>query len=293
MAGERERIRDRMKREMDLRGFRPRTQEAYLRVCRKFVAYCGGRSPMKVGLEEVKMYLHHLMAERKLGRPTLDVAVSGLKFLFGETLGRTDVSLKLPRAKLLRALPDVLSPPEVEELLAAAGSIYARTLLMCAYSAGLRVSELVNLGVQDVDRRRNMIRVTDGKGGRARYTVLSGRFRKQLDLYLERRGVRSRWMFPGRNAASHLTRGGATEIYHVARRRAGIERRGGIHILRHSFATHMLEAGVDLRIIQVLLGHSCIRTTIRYLHMTEKRLSATQSPLELLAMKSPALRYLQ
>jgi site-specific recombinase XerD len=286
-------IRDRMKREMDLRGFRPRTQDAYLHYCLKFVEYCGGLSPMRAGLDDAKRYLHHLIAERKLSTATLDVAVSGLKFLFGETLDRTDVSLRLPRRKLIRPLPDVLSAGEVEELFAAAESVFHRTLLMCAYSTGLRATELVTLRTRSVDRRRNMIRVSDGKGGKARYTVLSNRFRKQLDLYLGRRSVSSAWIFPGLKSGTHLTRGAATAIYHAARKRAGIERKGGIHNLRHSFATHMLEAEVDLRIIQVLLGHSCVRTTIRYLHLTEKRLSATQSPLELLPMTSPALCYLQ
>jgi len=290
---ERERIRDRMKREMDLRGFRPRTQNAYLRVCRKFVEYYGGRSPMQLGLEEVKRYLHHLLEERKLGTATLDVAISGLKFLYGETLNRTEISLKLPRRKLIRPLPDVLSIGEVEKLFAAAERCVERTALMCAYSTGMRVSEVIGVRVEDIDRRRMMIRVRDGKGGRSRYAILSERFARQLEVYRRESGVTGGWLFPGQNEGEHLTRETVSKIYRIVRGRAGVVRDGGIHILRHSFATHLLEAGVDLRVIQALLGHACISTTARYLHLTEKRLSATQSPLELLPMKDPLLSYLK
>ena len=290
---EQERIRDRMKREMDLRGFRPRTQDAYLRVCRKLVEYYGGRSPMQLGLEEVKKYLHHLIEERKLGSATVNVAVSGFRVLFGATLGREEVCASLPRRKGTRRLPQVLSLEEVESLFAAAERSTERTLLMCAYSTGLRASEVVNLRKSDLDRRRMMIRVRDGKGGKSRYTILSERFSKQLEVYQRESALQRGWLFPGQNAGEHLTREAVTTMYHRVRRRAGIVKDGGVHILRHSFATHLLEAGVDLRVIQSLLGHTCLRTTARYLHLTEKRLSSTQSPLELLPMASPVLSYLK
>jgi len=290
---ERERIRDRMKREMDLRGFRPRTQHAYLRVCRKLVEYYGGRSPMSLGLEEVKKYLHHLIEERKLGSSTVNVAISGFRVLFGATLGREEVCTGLPRRKGRRKLPEVLSLGEVESLLLAADRCADRTLLMCAYSTGLRANEVVNLRGSDIDRKRMMIRVRDGKGGKSRYTILSKRFARQLEAYCGESGAGRGWLFPGQNAGAHLTREAVTKMYQSVRRRAGIVKSGGVHVLRHSFATHLLEAGVDLRVIQSLLGHTCIRTTARYLHLTEKRLSETQSPLDLLAMASPVLSYLK
>jgi site-specific recombinase XerD len=287
-----ERIRDRMKREMDLRGFRPRTQHAYLRVCRELVEYYG-RSPMRLGSEEVKRYLHHLLVDRKLGSATVNVAVSGFRVLFGATLGRDEVCAGLPRRKCLRKLPEVLSLGEVERLFAAAGKSLHRAVLMCAYSTGVRSNELVNLRVEDVDRERMMVRVREGKGGKERYTILSERFLRQLELYRGQYGIESEWLFPGMKPGSHLTRQTVTKLYDRIRRRAGIRKGGGIHILRHSFATHMLEAGVDVRTIQALMGHNCIRTTVKYLHLTERRLSAIRSPLELVSLERAGLEYLK
>lgn len=273
-------LRDRMVREMQLRRLAPSTQEAYVRAVRGLAAFYH-RPPDELGSEEVKSYLLHLMTERRLDWSTVNGISAGIRFFYSATLGRPDVSASIPPRKTPRRLPEVLSAEEVGCLFAVTENLKHRALLMTAYAAGLRVSELVHLQVTDIDGKRMMVRVRAGKGEKDRYTVLSPRLLDALRAYW--RAYRpATWLFPGSAADRPLDRGTAAEVYHQAKAKAGITKRGGIHTLRHCFATHLLEAGVDVRTIQLLMGHRSIRTTIHYVHLTAKKLGSTPSPLDLL-----------
>jgi site-specific recombinase XerD len=191
--------------------------------------------------------------------------------------------LALPPRKSEKRLPEILSAEEVGSLLAAANNLKHRVLLQAAYSAGLRVSELVHLKITDIDSDRMMIRVDQGKGHKDRYTLLSPRLLQDLRDYW-RKYRPSSWLFPGQNPDRPLDRSSASKVFDAAKEKAGIHKVGGIHSLRHAFATHLLEAGVDARTIQILMGHRSILSTMRYLQVTRKKLGTTQSPLDLLAI---------
>jgi site-specific recombinase XerD len=191
----------------------------------------------------------------------------------------------MPPYKKVNKLPEILSTDEVERLLCAVTNQKHRTVLMSAYAAGLRLSEIVNLKLGDIDSKRMMIHVKQGKGSKDRYTILSKRLLEQLRIYWK--GYRpSEWLFSGRKPGQPISPSTAAAIYYNAKDKAGIKKGKGIHTLRHCFATHLLEAGVDLRTIQVLMGHSSIMTTIIYLKVSRKRLSSVQSPLDLLNIKN-------
>jgi len=273
-------LRDRMVREMQLRRLAPSTQEAYARAVWGLAAFYR-RAPDQLGSEEVKSYLLYVMNERGLNWSTVNIVCAGIRFFYSQTLGRSDVSASIPPRKTPRRLPEVLSGEEVGRLFAATGNLKHRALLMTTYAAGLRVSELVHLQVQDIDRDRKMLRVRAGKGEKDRYTVLSPRLLVELRAYW-RVDKPATWLFPGAVAGQPMARGTAAKVYRDAKQKAGITKQGGIHTLRHCFATHLLEAGVDVRTIQLLMGHRSIRTTIHYVHLTAKKLASTPSPLDLL-----------
>jgi len=273
-------LRNRMIREMQLRRFVPGTQEAYVHAVEGLAVYYG-RSPDGIGSDEVKDYVHYLLEERRLKWSTVNLAVSGIRFFYSKVLGRDDVGRAIPPRRTPKRLPEILSGEELGRLFEAAENPKHRAMLMTAYAAGLRVSELVRLRIADIDSSRMMIRVRSGKREKDRYTILCGRLLEELRGYW--RVVRTtEWLFPGARADRPITRSTAGSIYRRARDRAGITKHGGIHTLRHCFATHLLEAGVDIRTIQVLMGHSSIRTTIGYFQMTRKQLDATPSLLDLL-----------
>lgn len=273
-------LRNRMIREMQLRRFVPGTQEAYVHAVEGLAVYYG-RSPDGIGSDEVKDYVHYLLEERRLKWSTVNLAVSGIRFFYSKVLGRDDVGRAIPPRRTPKRLPEILSAEELGRLFEAAENPKHRAMLMTAYAAGLRVSELVRLRIADIDSSRMMIRVRSGKREKDRYTILCGRLLEELRGYW--RVVRTtEWLFPGARADRPITRSTAGSIYRRARDRAGITKHGGIHTLRHCFATHLLEAGVDIRTIQVLMGHSSIRTTIGYFQMTRKQLDATPSLLDLL-----------
>jgi site-specific recombinase XerD len=268
-----------MVREMRLRRFAALTQEAYLRAVAGLARHYG-RSPDLITAEEVKDYLVHLSTVRRLRWSSVNVAAAGIRFFYVETLGRPEVRRAIPPRRTPKRLPEILSAQEIARLLAAAGNLKHRVLLATAYSAGLRLSEVVRLRVADIDSSRMMIRVEKGKGEKDRYTVLSRKLLGELRAYWKARRPAT-WLFPGIKPGHPLSRGAAQKIYVAAKRKAGITKRGGIHTLRHCFATHLLEAGVDLRTIQLLMGHGSIRTTIGYLQLTRKNLGTTPSPLDL------------
>jgi integrase/recombinase XerD len=237
------------------------------------------RSPDQLTQDEIRSYLLHLQ-ERGLSPSSRNVAISGLKFFYHQILDWDEQKLFLPPRKGSWRLPEVLSPKEVERLLCAHGKLRDRCLLMTAYATGLRVSELVRLKVSDIDSERMMIKVEQGKGKKDRYTILSERLLSELRSYWKEHRSPI-WLFPNRKGGS-ISIDYAQRIYNWAKQKAQIHKGKGIHTLRHCFATHLLEAGVDLVTIKTLLGHNSLQSTQRYLQIRQHKLTSTGSPLDLL-----------
>jgi site-specific recombinase XerD len=219
--------------------------------------------------------------ERKLHWNTVNAICSGLTFFYTQTVSRPDVAAAMPLRRTPRQLPEILSGDELQALFAAADNLQHRALLMTTYGGGLRVSEVVKLRPRDIDSQRMMIRVVAGKRVKDRYTLLSVRLLEELRAYWKAYRPLT-WLFPARRPEKPFNDDKAREVFNRAKVKAGIRKGGSIHLLRHCFATHLLEAGVDLRTIQILMGHSSIDSTVWYLHMTRKKLDATQNPLDLL-----------
>ena len=272
-------LRKRMIRDMQLRNFSIETQNSYINSVMGLVKHYR-RSPDLISPAEVQDYVIYLFKERKLAAGTCHVIITALRFFYSVTLGEDKDRAPIPEIKNYRRLPEILSGEELERLFSVTKNIKHRLVLMTAYSGGLRASELVRLKATDIQSDRMMIRVEQGKGMKDRYTLLSKRLLAELRNYwkIKRPNL---WLFPGR-ANRQMTREMAYQIYVKARKKAGINRKGGIHTLRHCFATHLLEAGEDLRTIQLLMGHSSIRTTVRYIQVTSKTIQGTKSPLDLL-----------
>ena len=275
-------LRRRMIDAMLLRGFAPRTQEAY---CDAVIALAKhyDRSPDVLSAEQLQNYLLHLITEKKLAYASVNQAACAFRFIFGTVLRWPEVRFDIPMAKVPKRLPQILSREEVVRLIESAATLRGRTLLTTTYAAGLRVSEVCALQLADIESApdRMCLKVRQGKGGQDRYTLLSPRLLDQLRHYWHDQRPRL-WLFPNRSGTAPIDSCTAQRIYCAARDAAGIAREGGIHTLRHGFATHLLEAGVDLPTIQRLLGHSHISTTMRYVHLARTRLTGTTSPLELL-----------
>jgi len=273
-------LRQKMINDMKLRRFSTSTQQAYEDAVAGLAKFFN-QAPDRLNEENVQAYLLHLMEKRKLSWSSCNVAVSGLRFFYGKTLGRHSMCLAIPPAKQKKQLPEILSAEEVERLFASAINPKHRMVLMTTYAGGLRVSEVVRLKVNHIESDRMMIRVDDGKGNKDRYTILSERLLKELRIYWTMYRP-TLWLFPAKDPKKPMHKGTAQKIYYTAKKRAKITRGKGIHTLRHCFATHMLEAGEDPRTIQVLMGHSSIVTTMVYLQVTRKKLASTKSPLDLL-----------
>lgn len=272
----------RMDDAMVLRGFAERTREAYLAGVRGLAKHYR-RSPDRLDAREVQAYLLHLIHDRQLAYSSINQAACAIRFFFSVALGRPDLALDIPMAKVPKRLPQVLSREEVTRLFAHCQNLRARTLLMTKYAAGLRLTELCWLQVADIESApdRMCLKVRQGKGGKDRYTLLSPRLLETLRLYW--RATRpGRFLFPNRAGDGPIAEKMVQRTYHAARDAAGIPNGGGIHTLRHSFATHLLEAGVDVHTIQRLMGHGHVSTTMRYFHLARSRLTGTTSPLELL-----------
>lgn len=272
-------LRMRMIRELELQRKAPKTVEAYVTAVAQLATHYG-RSPEWIELEEVRSFLHHLIAEKKLSFSSVNQKLAGIRFLWRDVLGRKDFDLRVP-AKRSGKLPEPLSRGEVARLIEAATCHKHRVLMMTCYGGGLRVGELVRLRPADIHSERMLIRVNQGKGRKDRYTLLSPRLLDELRNYW--RAYRPAvWLFPARDGRRPLPVATAQRTFYTLKRRARIERGNGIHCLRHSFATHLMEAGVDLPTVQRLLGHANLATTARYLHVTARHLGSVQSPLDLL-----------
>jgi site-specific recombinase XerD len=264
--------------EMTIRGFSVKTQEAYISAVAGLAGYYK-QSPEKINKKMVKDYLVYLIKDRELAWNSCNIVVSGLKFFYTNTIGKKTISLSIPARKKVRRLPEILSKEELERLFGALSNQKHRALLMTTYSAGLRVSEVIELKVTDIDSKRMMIRVQQGKGRKDRYTILSERLLKELRIYWKMY-CPTVWLFSGQDKRRPLTSRSALAIYNNAKKKAGITKGNGIHTLRHCFATHLMETGVNIRTIQTLMGHTSIQTTMIYLQVTRKQISATQSPLD-------------
>jgi site-specific recombinase XerD len=275
-----------MMAEMKLRNFAARTRKSYVAVMVGLAKHYR-QFPDQLTQEQIRAYLLHLQ-DRGLSSSSQNVAVSGLKFFYQQVLGWNEQQLFLPPRKRNWRLPEVLSPREVEQLLICAVKLRDRCLLMTAYSAGLRVGELVRLKLSDIDPERKMIRVEQGKGKKDRYTILSQRLLGELKRYQQTYQPVS-WVFFGKNRNCPLDISAAQKVYNLAKQKSGIEKGKGIHTLRHCFATHLLESGVDLVTIKTLLGHNSLQSTQRYLQIRQPRLGATASPLDLLALRDAPL----
>jgi site-specific recombinase XerD len=273
-------LRQQMQSDMVLRGLAERTQEAYIAAIVGIAKYTR-RSPDQLSQGEINQYLLHLIEERKLSWSTTNQAACALRFLFRVTLKQPEAAFIIPHRKVGSKLPEILSRDEVGMILAASANLTHHTLLMTTYAAGLRVAEVCALRVSDIDSSRMMLRVVCGKGAKDRYSLLSPRLLEMLRLYWQATHPRS-WLFPRRSdTARPIDIETAQRMYWAAKKRAGITKKGGIHSLRHAFATHLLESGVDIHTIQHLMGHGHISTTARYFHLKEQ-LAKTGSPLDLL-----------
>ena len=271
-------LRDRMDADLRLRGLSENTRRLYLRCARDFAAYCG-RSPAVVGTEEVRAFLRHLVDTRR-APSTCGVYAAALRFLYDTTLDRPAVAARIPRRRIPERLPTILSTTEVERLLAAVHAPKHRAILMTAYGTGLRVSEIVALRTTDIDRDRQLIRVRAGKGGHDRDVPLSPRLLTVLRAYWHEARPPGTYLFQGNKLGQPIS---PKAVWHMLRKvaaRCGFTKRISPHTLRHCCATHLLEAGTDLRTIQHLLGHRSLRSTTRYTFVSRTVLSRVQSPLD-------------
>jgi site-specific recombinase XerD len=288
-------LRQRMLDDMAMRGLREHSRRDYIRHVRNFAAFLG-RSPHTATAEDVRRFQLH-QRDGGARAPTINSTVSALRFLFTVTLDRPDLSRRLVLTRNPRKLPDVLSVEEVARLLAAAPGIKYRAALGAAYGAGLRVSEVAHLKVDDIDSKRMLIRIEEGKGRKDRNAMLSPQLLELLRLWWregKRRGVMlpHGWLFPGRSYTDPISTRQLHRAVQEAAEAAGIRKRVSPHTLRHSFATHLLEQDVDIRVIQVLLGHSKIDTTTLYTRVATRTIHAVTSPLDrlmaLMEGKEPA-----
>jgi len=274
-------LRDRMEADMRLRNLRPSTQVTYLGYIHNFAAY-HMRSPKEMGEKEVRDFLVHLRDERGLTPSTIIGYVSALKFLYANTLGRPEVVRPWLMPRRAKKLPQILKGSEVEAVLDAVESLKYRAVLMTAYGAGLRVGEVCRLQVPDIDSGRMLLHVRDGKGGRERYAMLSPRLLGVLRAYWKQERPAGPYLFAGQKADSPLTSASVRKVLHKAVKASGITKKVTPHLLRHSFATHLLETGNDIRTIQVLLGHASIRTTQIYAQVSPEHIRRVKSPLDML-----------
>lgn len=278
-------LRQRLVDDLKLRNYSPRTIEAYVAGVAKFAKHFG-RSPDQMGPEQLREFQLHLLAQRT-SWSQFNQTVAALRFFYGVTLGRSEAVPFIPYGKRPRTIPSVLSPEEVARLLDAARPGRDRTLFQTAYACGLRISELIHLKVSDIDSARMVVIIRQGKGAKDRLVPLSPRLLGELRWYWRTHGSRL-WLFPGQQPGRPLHPGNVQRVFQRTLAGAGIDKRATPHTLRHSFATHLMEAGVDIFTVQKLLGHGSLSSTSRYLHLSRRHLQQTPSLLDLIALpKTP------
>lgn len=279
---------ERMREELVRRNYAESTIRSYMRIVKEFHQYASKRLD-HLGPDDLRHYHAHLLEERKLAVRTVVQHVAAVRFLYCKTLKRRDMKEDLPYPRnYRRKLPVILSPDEVARVIDSARNLYHRAMLMTLYSCGLRRIEVCRLKVSDIDSQRMMLRVTHGKGGVDRDVPLSPRLLETLREYW--RWMRPKtYLFPGTEKGWRIDRPITAKMIWAAvdfaAKRAGVTKHVSPHLLRHSYATHQLEAGMDLKTLQVLLGHDDLATTSRYLHLSKKHLQAVSTPLDRIGMK--------
>ena len=279
-------LRQRMLEDMQVRRLSPFTQRTYVETVARFARYFD-RSPERLGPEQIRAYQVYLATERRLATSSLLVAVSALRFLYRVTLQkRWSFDDVLPAPKAPQSLPVVLSPQEVVQFLDAVKAPKHRAILTTCYAAGLRISEAIALTVSAIDSERMVLRITKGKGQKDRYVMLSPKLLAVLRDWWKVERPRH-WLFPGERPEAPITRRAVQLACRIARQRARLAKPVSPHSLRHAFSVHLLEAGTDLRTIQLLLGHRSLQTTARYLRVANTKVCSTASPLDLLPRPVP------
>ena len=283
-------LRQRMIEDMSLRKLNPKTQTTYLRAVKKLAGFLD-RSPRTATAEDLRQFQLH-MADKGVSNITINATISGLRFFFEVTLEDRNRLRKMSTVHQPRKLPVILSPEEVRRLLEAATSLKYKAALATAYGAGLRASEVTHLKVCDIDSSQMVIHIEQGKGGKDRNAKLSPTLLKLLRQWwqaaqAERMMLTGGWLFPGLNPVNPMSTRQLNRVFHTAATVAGIDKRVSLHSLRHAFATHLLEQGVDIRVIQVLLGHKQLETTALYSQVATTTLRDTHSPLDFLSIEPP------
>ena len=271
-------LREKMIREMELRNLSKNTQRSYLQAVYGLAKYYM-QSPDKMTKEMIEDYLLYLKKEKGDALTTIGSAITGMRFFYSHVIGDEQLSPSCSFAKTPRKLPTVLSQEEIWSIINSTDNIKHRLMLMTIYSAGLRASEVLVLKAEHIDGKRMLIKVT-GKGGKQRYTLLSKKLLPELREYY-RTYQPKMFLFPSHRKGKPLTYETIRCVYEKARQKAAVKRGVGVHTLRHSFATHLLEAGYDIRKIQVLMGHRRLTTTMIYLHVSRETLAKIPSPLDL------------
>lgn len=281
------RLRQRMLEDLRVRNYSPRTQSTYIQHVARFAAHFG-RSPDQLTPEDIRSYLVHLVETRRVSWTWFNQAVCALRFFYRVTLDRGDIVPDIPYPRTSKKLPAVLSADEVARLLGAVRQPKHRAVLSTIYATGLRLSEALALKVSDIDSARMVITVRQGKGRKDRTVMLSPQLLEVLRSYARQVQPRD-WLFPGKRSGQPLHATAVQRVCVQARAAAGLAKQASAHTLRHSFATHLLEAGTDLRLIQTLLGHNSIKTTAIYTHVSTQRLHNTPSPFDRLEVSGPSI----
>lgn len=266
------------KMDLELKGYSPKTVDPYIRWVKHFInSY--GLSPDELTANHVREYLHHAITVKKLSRSYVNSNYSALRFFFETTMGRTWDMRHIPRVKLASKLPIAFSPEQVQQIFSSTNNLKHKTMLVTCYSAGLRVGELMNLKPSDILPDTMQIRIRSGKGSKERYTILSQMNLELLRVYFKRYRPQT-FLFENDRTHRPLTARTIQLTFQERRKALGLHEDATIHSLRHSFATHLLQLGTDIVVIQKLLGHHDLSTTSKYLHLISGELSKTRSPLD-------------
>lgn len=276
-------IREKMIRDIKTKGRSDSTVRNYVAGAERLIRHVG-KPPEQITIEEIQRFHLHLLEVEKLSAQTVNLYMAGVKFLYLETLGMKWDPRAIPHTKVLRTIPVILSPEQVAALLNAVENLKYRTLLATIYSAGLRVNEAVHLAAKDIQSARHQIHVRFGKGGKERFTILSEECLGMLRLYWKQSTeCKKDFLFPGQDPTQPIDASSVRKVLTAAKIKIGLHEKIRVHSLRHCFATHLLESGVDIRVIQILLGHASISSTELYAHLRDVSKVGVKSPLDAIA----------